>query len=139
MWGNSSRNNDIRKTIVIYSHFKYNVAFKIINKLKFNNDRLKFNGDFKSHIMFMRTKGVNPISFFLFLTKVENRNRGTLVLGFGQQEPGTGSRLTRVPITGRFWFVSSPVTDFLSKLLFLTVYIKPVTSPGFGNSTKMSL
>jgi hypothetical protein len=29
-----------------------NITFKIINRLKVNNDNLKFNSDFKSHIIF---------------------------------------------------------------------------------------
>jgi hypothetical protein len=32
-----------------------NVTFKIINRLKVNNDNLKFNSDFKSHIIIKRT------------------------------------------------------------------------------------
>jgi hypothetical protein len=32
-----------------------NVAFKITNRLKVNNDNFKFNGDFKSHIIVRRT------------------------------------------------------------------------------------
>jgi hypothetical protein len=33
------------------------VAFKITNRLKVNNDNLKFNGDFKSHITVKKTPG----------------------------------------------------------------------------------
>jgi hypothetical protein len=33
-------------------HFKWDVAFKIIIILKFNNDYLKFNGNFKNHRTF---------------------------------------------------------------------------------------
>jgi hypothetical protein len=33
------------------------VAFKITNKLKVNNDNLKFNSDFKSHITVEKTPG----------------------------------------------------------------------------------
>jgi hypothetical protein len=36
---------------VVFSWYSLSiVAFKITNKLKVNNDNLKFNGDFKSHI-----------------------------------------------------------------------------------------
>ena len=35
----------------------YDVAFKIINKLKVNNDNLKFNSDFKNHITVGKTPG----------------------------------------------------------------------------------
>jgi hypothetical protein len=33
-------------------HPKCDLAFKIINKSKFNNDYLKFNGNFKNQITF---------------------------------------------------------------------------------------
>jgi hypothetical protein len=33
----------------------YDVTFKITNRLKINNDNLKFNGNFKSHITVVMT------------------------------------------------------------------------------------
>jgi hypothetical protein len=39
-----------------YPH-NYDVAFKIINRLKVNNDTLKFNDNFKSHITVGRIPG----------------------------------------------------------------------------------
>jgi hypothetical protein len=35
--------------------FNCDVIFKITNRLKVDNDNLKFNGDFKSHITVRRT------------------------------------------------------------------------------------
>jgi hypothetical protein len=47
------------------------VAFKIINRLKVNNDNFKFNGDFKNHNTVGRTPGEplafsNSLFFFLY-------------------------------------------------------------------------
>ena len=41
----------------VFSRYSLNcdVIFKITNKLKANNDNIKFNGDFKSHIIVERT------------------------------------------------------------------------------------
>jgi stringent starvation protein B len=36
-------------------HTIMNVTFKIINKLKLNNDYFKFDCDFKSHVIFRMT------------------------------------------------------------------------------------
>ena len=46
------RSNDVRGLEFSYSHSKYDVVFKITNRLKFNNDNFKLNGDFKCHIIF---------------------------------------------------------------------------------------
>ena len=35
----------------LWYSLNYNVTFKITNKLKVNNDNLKFNDNFKSHII----------------------------------------------------------------------------------------
>jgi hypothetical protein len=45
--------------IIIFSWYSlnYDVAFKLTNKLKVNNDNFKFNGNFKSHITIGRTPG----------------------------------------------------------------------------------
>jgi hypothetical protein len=39
-----------------YSPLKCHVAFKITIESKFSNDHRKFNGDFKSHVIFERTQ-----------------------------------------------------------------------------------
>jgi hypothetical protein len=42
---------------------KYDIPFKIINRLKVNNNNLKINDNFKSHIIIKRT----PKSIFLYI------------------------------------------------------------------------
>jgi hypothetical protein len=37
--------------------FNYDVTFKIMNRLKVNNDNYKFNCDFKNHITIEKTPG----------------------------------------------------------------------------------
>jgi hypothetical protein len=39
-----------------YCHSKCYIAFKITIESKFNNDHIKFNGNFKSHMTFWKTK-----------------------------------------------------------------------------------
>ena len=43
--------------LLVFFWYPYNcdVAFKITNRLKVNNDNLKFNSNFKSHITIERT------------------------------------------------------------------------------------
>jgi hypothetical protein len=36
--------------VLSWCHSNCDVTFKITNRLKVNNDNLKFNGDFKNHI-----------------------------------------------------------------------------------------
>ena len=39
--------NATKSIIVFFEYFKYNVIIKIIDRLKFNNNHIKFNNDFK--------------------------------------------------------------------------------------------
>ena len=41
--------------VFFWCFLKYNVTFKIINKLKVNNNHFKFNSNFKSYITDKRT------------------------------------------------------------------------------------
>ena len=49
-----------REILVVFLMFfgyfsNYDIAFKIINRLKVNNNNFKFNGNFKSHIIIRKT------------------------------------------------------------------------------------
>jgi hypothetical protein len=43
--------------LIFFDFFNYDVAFKIINKLKVNNNNFKFNGDFKNYVTVERIPG----------------------------------------------------------------------------------
>ena len=44
--------------VCFYYFFNYDVIFKIINKLKVNNNNFKFKDDFKNHIPIKRIKKI---------------------------------------------------------------------------------
>jgi hypothetical protein len=62
----------------ILNPLKYDVIFKITNKLKFNNNHLKFNINFKSYIIFRRTPKELLYHYSLSI-HLENRMRSNFL------------------------------------------------------------